>query len=141
MEGKTLIALLISILCLSSCNQDPLSFPQELFNPQTTISSQDCGIYLSQVFVSKQASASESPVLHINGIQTAACQELKLKHDPPNLKNQIIIELAGSSKNSSSNPAPRPERNFDISLKLESLNPGKYSIWINNEYAIDFTFP
>jgi len=138
---EALILLIIPYaLVFSSCAQEPISFPQELFKPQVSNSPGECAVALSNVYVTIPDVEPIIPVLHIDGSQTSECQELKFKQDPPNWKKQIYIELSGASSKTKI-PDIGSERAFSLSINLVNLIKGNYAIWINGNISTEFSVP
>jgi len=73
---------------------------------------------------------------HILGSMPTTCSQLRIKVNPPNETGQLFIEVYSlTDLNSKCNNV---FQQFDVTILLGVYSPGRYTIWVNDNYVGDF---
>ena len=66
-------------------------------------------------------------ILKVNGSMSAACSNLQVGMDQPDITKNIQINLAADTSQASGGT----DRPFTIELVAKSLRYGRYTVWVN----------
>ena len=97
---------------------------------------QHAGVIITSINLSERSDLSPVRVdLNMLGSIPSACHELRVKVNPPNETYQVFIEIY-----SVVDPGSNCEdvfQQFEGNLTLGVYTPGRYTIWVNEEYVGD----
>ena len=135
------IFLLLVVMAglLSACSaQDfqPLSFQPELFTKQDqTGDDQECILLVGDVNVSFADNNLNDARIQVNGSMSAACSNLQVSMDQPDMVKRINVELSAATSKASGGS----DRPFTVELVARSLLYGKYTVWVNGVAETTFS--
>ncbi len=143
MQSKHIIMFFLLILFLSACSGEDtentsLSFPSELFTLKIT-NGNECTIQVEKSKIEPQVIEDKKVhILTLEGKMPAGCGSLSMYFDPPNAAKQINVYLSSSkSSNEGINNNSKP---FTISMPLNIMVEGYYTIVINDELKINYSY-
>ncbi len=140
---KKIVTLFIIALFLSACNPDAsddtgLSFPSELFTIKT-IDGNECMVQVEQSKI--ETTEIQGKIVHtltLQGKMPSGCGSLSMRIDPPTVAKQIKVYL--SSSQSSSERINENSKPFYISMPINIMVEGYYTIVINDTIKLSYSY-
>jgi len=144
------LAFLLALL-LSSCIRQPTPEPTSTPRAPQVLSAEDnpyapkiedvglvrAGIILTSIHLSERTDLNPARIqINFLGSMPRTCNEFRLQVTPPDKEYRIFIEAY-----SMTDPETKCEnvfQQFETDILLGAYSPGRYTIWVNNEYVGDF---